>query len=167
MQAFGRVPYYPSSAVESLSHAGPMTRTVQDAALMMNVIAGPDERDRNTLPPSDTDYLAALYGDTRNLKIAWSVDLGYANVDPEVARLTEEAAQAFSTLGCHVEDVSLNLEDPIHIFNTLWLGGFWAALGDDLEEWGDRMDPGLVRFIQQGKNISTESFGYDGYMFKS
>ena len=83
--SFGRVPYYPPSAVEPLSHAGPMTRTVRDAALMLSAIAGPFEKDRNTLPADTNDYNAVVDENINGLKIAWSPDLGYANVDPEVA----------------------------------------------------------------------------------
>src|SRR4030095_16779478 len=58
--SFGRVPVYPASAAWSLSHAGPMTRTVKDAALMLNVCAGPDERDQYSLPAEKVDYVKAL-----------------------------------------------------------------------------------------------------------
>ncbi|MBI4593966.1 MAG: amidase, partial [Candidatus Rokubacteria bacterium] len=54
--SFGRIPVYPFSGAWSLSHVGPMTRTVADAALMMNVCAGPDERDMYSLPAERVDY---------------------------------------------------------------------------------------------------------------
>jgi aspartyl-tRNA(Asn)/glutamyl-tRNA(Gln) amidotransferase subunit A len=89
----GRVAIYPPSAVGFLSHTGPMTRTVGDAALMLRALAGPDERDSGSLPPDDQDYLAAA--DVRGLRVAWSANLGYAPVEPEVARICADAAQVF------------------------------------------------------------------------
>src|SRR2546425_10341875 len=65
--SFGRIPVYPPSGGWSLSHVGPMTRTVADAALMMNVCAGPDERDQYSLPSERVDYLKALRGSLRGL----------------------------------------------------------------------------------------------------
>jgi amidase len=84
--SWGRIPVYPSSAAWSLSHAGPMTRTVKDAALMMNVCAGPDERDQYSLPAAGVDYVKALKGSLKGLRVAWSETLGLAPaVDPEVS----------------------------------------------------------------------------------
>ena len=55
---------------------GPMTRTVKDAALMMNVCAGPDERDQYSLPAGPSDYVKALRGSLKGLRVAWSEKLG-------------------------------------------------------------------------------------------
>src|SRR5512132_3861728 len=83
--SFGRIPGYPPSGAWSLSHIGPMTRTVEDAALMMNACAGPDERDQYSLPAVGTDYVKALKGSLKGLRVGWSPDLGFARVvDPEV-----------------------------------------------------------------------------------
>ena len=68
--SFGRIPGYPPSGAWSLSHIGPMTRTVTDAALMMNVCAGPDPRDQFSLPASPVDYVKALKGGIKGLRVA-------------------------------------------------------------------------------------------------
>ena len=79
------IPIYPASGAWSLSHVGPMTRTVADAALMMNVCAGPDERDQYSLPADGADYVKALSGGVKGLRVAYTDDLGFATaVDPEV-----------------------------------------------------------------------------------
>src|SRR5215472_3427968 len=87
----GRVPLYPGtkderypgvSSWESLEHIGPLTRTVADSALMMSVIAGPDPRDRHSLPAASFDWMDCLKGDLKGLKVAYSSDWGYAAVDP-------------------------------------------------------------------------------------
>src|SRR5919198_1429705 len=97
--SFGRVPIYPPSALEEISHAGPLTNTVRDAALTMNVIGGPDDRDRNSPPRADLDYLAARDRGLEGFRVAWSADLGYAPLEPEVRRTAEAAARRFADFG--------------------------------------------------------------------
>jgi len=70
--SYGRVAVHPHGAAWSLSHAGPMTRTVRDAALMLNAVAGPDERDQYSLPADSTDYVKALRGSLKGLRVAYS-----------------------------------------------------------------------------------------------
>ena len=82
---FGRVPAHPPSPMGLLSNVGPMTRSVRDAAALLNVLSRPDPRDPYTLPPETRDYLAGIDDGVRGLRIAYSPDLGYARVDPEIA----------------------------------------------------------------------------------
>src|SRR5450755_4548749 len=98
--SMGRVALYPGcrderypgvSSWESLEHIGPMSRTVADSALMLSVIAGPDSRDRYSLPKADFDWMGVLKGGIKGLKMAYSPDWGYAPVDPEVRRVVGEA----------------------------------------------------------------------------
>src|SRR3954467_8152631 len=83
--SFGRVPAWPLSPFGTLAHVGPITRCVADAALMMNVIALPDARDWHALPLEARDWRTGLDHGVRDLRIAFSPDLGYATVDAEVA----------------------------------------------------------------------------------
>ena len=86
--SLARVPYWPSADLwGARSHNGPMTRTVRDAAILLQVLAGPDARDPLSIDAPPEDYLAACEGDVRGWRVGWSVDLGYAAVDPEVAEL--------------------------------------------------------------------------------
>src|SRR5947207_12224504 len=89
--SFGRVAAWPLSPVGTVAHVGPMTRTVADAALMMNVLALPDTRDWHSLPYHGRDYRSGLEHGVRDLRVAFSPDLGYAKVDPEVAGIVREA----------------------------------------------------------------------------
>jgi aspartyl-tRNA(Asn)/glutamyl-tRNA(Gln) amidotransferase subunit A len=159
--SMGRVPLYPGtkderypgvSSWESLEHIGPMTRTVRDAALMLSVIAGPDDRDRLSIPTSDVDWIdAARPRDLKGLRVAYSSDWGYAAVDPEVRRVVGEAVRVFEKdLGCTVEEAHPGFADP--------LGAFWAlvAMESDLKglramvaEHGAKMTPHLVDFIRK------------------
>ncbi|RMF89984.1 MAG: amidase [Nitrospinota bacterium] len=153
--SFGRVPQYPAGWGEGLSHAGPMTRTVRDAALMLNVMARPDDRDRFSLPADGTDYLQALDTGIEGLRVAWSVNLGYAVVDPEVEEITSEAVNAFSELGCQVEAVDPGFESPERIFSIFYLAGIAALLWRAVEEWGPHLDPGLLEVIEEGKKLTA------------
>src|SRR5207245_5075856 len=111
--AYGRVPVYPASAAWSVSHVGPMTRTVKDAALMLGVCAGPDERDPYSLPAERVDYVKALGGSVKGWRVAWTDDLGFADcVDPEVSAVCARAARAFRGLGCRVAEVQPGWPSP-------------------------------------------------------
>ena len=83
------------SRLGTFSHTGPMTRTVRDAALMLDAIAGPDDRDRHSLPAAAASFLGRCEAGIAGLSVAWSADLGHARVDPEVADLCAEAAERF------------------------------------------------------------------------
>ena len=120
-QSFGLVPQYPPSAVGDLSHLGPMTRTVRDAAMMLNAMAGADARDRLSWS-SGIDYTRDLDAGVRGLRVAWSPTLGYAQVASDVLENTERAAMAFRELGCEVEQVDPDLPDPANILDVMWSG---------------------------------------------
>src|SRR5438105_3250110 len=83
--SFGRVPAWPLSPFGTVAHVGPITRSVADAALMLNVLAQPDVRDWHSLPYEPRDWRLGLESGVQALRIAFSSDLGYAKVDPEVA----------------------------------------------------------------------------------
>lgn len=126
--SFGRVPAYPLSPFGSVAHLGPHSRSVRDAALMMNVLKKPDPRDWTSLPPDGSDYLQGLEDGIRGLRIAWSPTLGYAkNVFPEVARSVAEAVAQLSELGAHVEQIDPGFEDPLEITTGLWFAGAWTV----------------------------------------
>jgi aspartyl-tRNA(Asn)/glutamyl-tRNA(Gln) amidotransferase subunit A len=156
----GRVALYPGcrderypgvSSWESLEHIGPMSRTVADSALMLSVIAGPDPRDRYSIPAADYDYVEATKGDIKGLRIAYSEDWGYAAVDPDVRRVVSEAVKVFETdLGCTVERADPGWDNPVGIF--------WALVAADTDLVGMRklmkgreheMSPHLVDLIQR------------------
>jgi aspartyl-tRNA(Asn)/glutamyl-tRNA(Gln) amidotransferase subunit A len=155
----GRVAVYPPSAVGFLSHAGPITRTVQDAALMLQVMAGPDERDLGSLPVDATEYQLECVQAVRGLRVAWSVDLGYAPIEPEIGRICASAAQVFATdLGCVVEEAAPGFLDPVQSLQVLWASGLAAMLGSYLPQWVDQMDPGLVELIRSAERLSATNY---------
>jgi len=157
--SFGRVPQYPNfPGWETLSHTGPITRTVADAALAMEVIAGRDDRDLFALPETGLHYLPLHHTDLKGLKVAWSKDLGYAAVDPRVLRITEAAVKVFADLGCVVESANPEADSPEQIFSTIVASRLPAVLQDKMEEWGDRIGAALARFVNQHRNKSVKEY---------
>lgn len=159
--SMGRVPLYPScrderypgaSGWESLEHIGPMSRTVRDGALMLSVMAGPDDRDRLSIPQEPGfDPLDAIGGDLpRGLRVAYSSDWGYAAVDPEVRRVVGEAARVFeSDLGCTVEEAHPGFEDPYEAFwGLVIMETDLAGMRKMAEELGEKMSPHLVEVLE-------------------
>ena len=152
--SFGLVPYHPPSAIEQLSAIGPITRTVRDAALLLDVMAGPDARDRMSLPSTGTDFLAAAEGGVRGLRVAWSEDLGFGALDPGVLDISRAAAGAFDELGAHVEDFSTALPDPYPALELIWATGQAAMHDGELDEVRDKLDPGRLALIEVGLAVS-------------
>ena len=158
--SFGRVPQGPGfPGWETLSHTGPMTRTVRDAALMLDALAGPDDRDRHSLPAdAGPSFLEACEGGLAGLSVAWSADLGHAIVDPEVAGICARAAEVFESLGCHVEVVTPGWEDPEEIFRTMAAAETYAAVGERLADSADRLDRSLVALLRHGEGITAKQY---------
>jgi aspartyl-tRNA(Asn)/glutamyl-tRNA(Gln) amidotransferase subunit A len=155
----GRVAAAPTyGGLETLAHTGPMTRTVGDAALMMNAIAGPHARDISSLPSDGTDYVAEIGRGARGMRLAWTPDWGYAPVDPEVRRIAAAGAQRFMQAGCRVDEANPGFQSPEAPFMVVFGGSLAARLMDKLSEWRDRMDPGLVLTIEEGAKHSALQF---------
>jgi aspartyl-tRNA(Asn)/glutamyl-tRNA(Gln) amidotransferase subunit A len=152
--SFGLVAYYPPSSVEPLAHLGPISRTVRDAALLMNVTAQYDARDRHSFA-HHTDFLAACDGGIEGLRVAWSPDLGFAAVDPEVRDLTQQAARKLEQLGCHVEEVSPTLPDPWDIVDTIWIAAQASRHQYDFEQVRGLIDPGRIPLVERGRELSA------------
>jgi aspartyl-tRNA(Asn)/glutamyl-tRNA(Gln) amidotransferase subunit A len=150
--SFGLVPQYPASAVGDLSHLGPMTRTVRDAALWLNVVAGADARDRLSWS-SGIDYLAACEGGVAGLRVAVSPTLGYAWVRPDVRTAFERAARRFVDLGCEVEEVDPPLESPWPILDLIWASAMAGYFAETFANVRDLIDPGLFKVVEQGQRI--------------
>lgn len=146
---YGTVPMFPSSPFGTLAHAGPMARTVQDTALLMDIISGFDSRDWSALPTPRTSFLEGLEDGVQGLRIAYSPTLGFGTNDPEVERLVGQAVRTLEELGAVVDEVDPGIEDPIEPFHVLWFTGAAKVL----EAYGpgalDRVDPGLRAGIEQ------------------
>src|SRR5262245_45033362 len=156
--SYGRIPTYPTSGAWSLSHIGPLTRTVADAALMMTVCAGPDERDQYSLPGPPVDYVKALRGSLKGLRVAYADDLGFADaVDPEVRAACAKASRAFRELGCRLEEVSPRWPSPREAWGELFCGGIATRMAPYLDRRGD-IEPGLYRLTELTPTIACPPF---------
>ena len=156
--SFGRVPAYPLSAMGLLAHLGPMARTVEDAALMLNVLSEPDHRDSYALPPEDTDYCDGIEDGVRGWRIAYSPTLGYAKVDPEIADAVAKAVRQFETLGAIVEEVGSIFPSPREALLTLWAAGAAKLLDGYSADQRALVDPGLVATASEGARISAVDY---------
>lgn len=159
--SYGRIPLYPGcrdpqfpggSSWEDLESIGPMTRTVEDSALMLSVMEGPGYMDRHSWPIEGTDYLNELRNhDLNGLRIAWWPRTPYASVDNQVLALCEKAAAVFRDLGADVEEVeSPLLSDPGDIFwGTVAGNTDLAGMRRLAETLGDDMSQTVRSFIAQ------------------
>ncbi|MFB9803401.1 amidase [Streptomonospora salina] len=155
---WGLVPHYPASAFGSLAHSGPMTRTVADAALMLDVITGPDARDWGRLPSPSYSFTESLDMPARGLRIAYSPALGHLSVDPEVARIVAEAARAFEELGAVVEETDPPIPPSREHFQILWYAGAAKATEHLTDAQRDRLDPGLREIVAEGQTYSAQDY---------
>jgi aspartyl-tRNA(Asn)/glutamyl-tRNA(Gln) amidotransferase subunit A len=156
---FGRVAVYPASAFGDVAHVGPMTRTVEDAALMLDAMKGPDSRDWHSLPNDGIAYREQVAkGSLVGKRVALSPTLGYGEPAPRVRKAVERAAQVFAELGAVVELADPFTEAPMPIFETLALGGFWALLRAQKPEAVAVMDPGLVEMCRRGEAVTQEQY---------
>ncbi len=155
---YGRVPLWPASPFGTLAHAGPMASTVADAALMLNVLAEPDVRDWTSLPPDHVDYVDDLEGGIEGLRVAFSPDLGYVSVQPEVQEAVRAAVRVFEDMGAKVEQTDPGFGDPVEAFNVHWYSGAANALRAYSEKLREMMDPGLIEIADEGAEYSVSEY---------
>jgi aspartyl-tRNA(Asn)/glutamyl-tRNA(Gln) amidotransferase subunit A len=157
--SFGRVPAWPLSPFGTVAHVGPMSRSVLDGAMLLNVVARPDARDWHALPYEPTDYAAEIDVPMRGKKIAFSPRLGYVTkVMPEVEALVAAAAKRFEAMGAHVEQIDPPGGDASEIFRSLWWAGAGFLLGDLPKEKKAQLDPGLRQMAEEGRAIPLKTY---------
>lgn len=156
--SFGRVPVYPDhrdpdvaggNGWESLEHIGPITRTVADSALLMDVMAGPYHMDRHSLPDDGTEFLASISNpNVSGLRVAYSQDWGHAAVDSRVREHTAEAASVFEDLGCTVEHADPGFGDFVEAFTAVVANETDLAGLRDAHERGELDEDLLINIIE-------------------
>lgn len=157
--SFGRVPNFPGSGVDSLRHTGPLTRTVADTALALDVLAGPDDRDPNSLPTDAAgNYLKSLDQGVRGLRVGYSATLGYAWVDPEVAAISADAARHFAASGATVEEIDIDWGNCYDTWSTFFYGGIAARVAGFPAEKRALLDPGLLPIVERGLKLSAVDY---------
>ncbi len=156
--SFGRVPAWPLSPFGTVAHVGPMARSVEDAALMLDVISRPDARDWTSLPHDGRSFLKGLDKGVKGLRVAYSHDLGYADVDPEVKALVDAAVESLEKAGARVDRVAPGFEDPAPIFRTLWWASARGFLGRLPKAKLALLDPGLADVVEQARSLTLEDY---------
>ncbi|WP_176503884.1 amidase [Cobetia sp. 5-11-6-3] len=155
---FGWIPQWPTSAMSTLSHLGPMTRTASDSLLMLESMAQPDSRDGLLGDPDslrmDTRTPVSLQG----WKIAYSPTLGYVEVAPDIRKRVDNAVAQLSRLGAEVIEIDPGFSCPLETFNTLWFAGATQVLEKMTDSQRDQMDPGLLDIAARGSNISLSQY---------
>lgn len=155
---YGLIPHYPPSPFGTLAHPGPMTRTVTDAAALMDVITAFDARDWSAMPTPRESFVVGLDDGIAGLRVAFSPNLGFVRNDPEVDCALRAAVRVLADIGARVEEVDPGFADPIEAFHVLWFSGaakVLQAYGDDVD---DRVDPGLRRIAEAGATFSASDY---------
>jgi len=157
--SFGRVPNGPGfGGGATLAHAGPMTRTVADAALMLDVMAGVDERDRRSVPTDCERFSARIDDHNASLRIGWSLDLGYAAVDPLVERAFMASVARFGEMGWNVAPAAIAFDDPQSLFNTIIRAENYVFAADIVARHGPLIDPGMRTFTENGADVTAYEY---------
>ncbi|PXY33880.1 amidase [Prauserella flavalba] len=154
----GRVPLFPASPFGALAHAGPMARSVDDVALLLDVLATTDHRDPSALAPPIGTYREAVRRDVRGLRAAFSPALGYIDVDPEVAQAVVSTVAALTEAGLSVEEADPGFADPVEAFDVLWSTGAAKWLDSFPAGSEERIDQGLRRVWEQGRTYSASDY---------
>lgn len=144
----GRTPIAPRAMPTwlGISCYGPLTRCVRDAAIYLDVVAGPHPEDPESLPPPDVSYAGTLEEPLPKLRIAFNETLGVTTVQRDVLREVRAAAEAFAAMGHDVEETHDTIPE---------MGGWWArvsafqALGQEWDNYSNRHDGFTARYVRQ------------------
>ncbi|HYZ21692.1 MAG TPA: amidase family protein [Rhodopila sp.] len=141
---YGRVPQWPASTFASVSCAGPMTRTVRDAALMLSAMARWDARDPFCLPDEPSDWRDGIEEGVAGLRVGVLDNPGFAApVDTDGAAAVERAAQVLADVGACVESVQADLPDTSSIFGRVWGAALARLVAATPPELVGLLDPGI------------------------
>ena len=156
---YGRVPAYPASPFNVLAHQGPITRTVEDAALTLSLISAPDLRDATAWNSPAPDFSADLESGVRGLRIAWSPRLGHVRtLDAEIEATTREAVRVFEEQGAIVEEANPDLRRADEVIRVLWFAGARSIVDAVPEAARAEMDPGFLQCAEWGRGISATDY---------
>ena len=153
----GRVPTR-DNGWSLFSDPGPMSRTVRDSALMLNLVAGHDSGDSLAIRAAPPNFLDALDGEVKGLRIAWSSDLGFGVVDPEVLSVARETAELFEGMGCTLEDAAPDTGAPFEIFGTIVIVEDFVASGVLLKSHADELMGYVKSTIEAGSRATGADY---------
>lgn len=158
---YGRVPTFGVTRHAQNAVNFALATTVADTALLLDVCAGPDSRDRTCLPPPGVRYADAIENlDVAGLRAAWSADLGFVVVDPEVERIAGRAAEALVT-AAELRDpgVTVAIDDYIRVYAHMEGADRFVDLPEGWQDRLDELDPLVVAGWRRGQQVTLPSFG--------
>lgn len=156
----GRVPSYPKQmGWSSLAVEGPMARTVEDVALMLSAIAGPDARSPIAIREPGSAFRAPLARDFSGVKIAWSRDFGELPVAPSVTSTLDAQQDAFNTLGCLIEEAQPDFTDADDVFKACRAWAFAVKFAPMLETDRDQLKESVIWNTEMGLKLSALEMG--------
>jgi aspartyl-tRNA(Asn)/glutamyl-tRNA(Gln) amidotransferase subunit A len=140
------------------SQNGPLSRSVRDSALLLKILSGYDSRDPISLRETAPDFTAAVNRPIAGLRIAWSPDFGFADVDPEVLAVTSKAARVFEELGCRVEETDLVLPLPYDTYAALQTADCYTVYGKYLETHASEITDFARFFLEMGARVTASEY---------
>jgi amidase len=156
----GRVPVWPRFlAWFPISVEGPMARTVEDVALMLSAIAGPDPRSPIAIAEPGSRFAGPLERDFKNARIAWSKDLGELPVDPRVTQALESQRHVFEELGCIVDEAQPDFRDADEIFKVWRAWDFELQFGELMETQRELIKDTVIWNVEQGQKLTGPQIG--------
>ena len=156
----GRVPVWPSETPWfSLSVQGPMARTVEDVALLLSAMAGPDPRPPVAIREPGERFRAPLGRDFKGVRIAWSRDLGGLPIDKRVTGVLEAQRATFESLGCHVVDGQPDLSGARDVFQVRRAWSFALRYGPLLTEHRHQMKDTVIWNTEEGLRLTATEVG--------
>lgn len=158
--SLGRIPAWPWSATEMLSHLGPITASARDSAYLFDLLKGPHWRDPQSLPADPVNYFArAAEPLPAGLRVAWAPSLFQAPVEPAVAHQVAQAVvQIGARLQISIARVELPWPDPFSAFEQLWLIGRGVVYGAQLGARRQLLDAGFARLIEQARRRKPQDY---------
>jgi len=155
--SIGRVAHTAKFMVDNtVGVQGPMARTVEDLALLLDAMSGEHPADPLSLPALPTSFLSAARGGAKPKRIAYSPDLGITPVDPEIAGITREAAARFAEAGAIVEEAHPDLREAHECFLVLRALYFAVTKAELLRTKRDLLKPEVIWNIEAGLKLSVE-----------
>ncbi len=154
----GLVPAWPPTLFSTLSAAGPITRTVEDAALMLDVMSLPDVRDWHSVPYQRHDFAATVKNIPEKLRIAYAPTINNVPVDSEVARIVAAAAKKMDGVVGKVEEITLDIPGLVDVFNKHWMAVAAWLVAHTPENKRKLMDPNLRDWAAQGSKMALGDY---------
>lgn len=156
----GRVPNWPcETGWFTFSVEGPMARRVQDAALMLSVLAGPDTRSPIALGEPGVRFAAPLDRSFKDVKMAWGLDMGGLPLDPGIRSVVAAQREVFNDLGCRITPAFPDLGDADEVFKCWRAWSFELGWGWDMQTHRDQMKDTVIWNIEAGLELTGPQLG--------